>query len=1000
MNNIIPVKLITQSINASNYGSGVLISLLNEKYDLVLTCAHCLKGIESVENIELICNESYKYKIEVVEYFPKRYTGTGCNELDIGIIIINKVAVASEIYLHLKADEITNELFILGYPEILKQEDRLKAIKLKCKFQNESTSGNNIVVELDKSISETAATSEKERIDGFSGSPVYYNKNGVDTLVGLAKGVPITKDDSVAFDRVFIINIENALEYLRANGMIIYDVDYKNLKLNIKWIEDRNFKDYIDKKILIIGGSGAGKSSFINTFSKNGKLIDSSGDGQTTRTNIEYKFSLLEYKPRVQIEFLNKSKFIESRIETVKVELLEFAFRLLKKEDYNLKQELDLVIKRSMKDLKNVEKDNRYDEQLKSSISKFIDGWDDVNFSSTRTKREDIISLNLELLRILQEMDTNSSIKEIATENNRDKLRKILLMKKSFFDYREFDFIKSGELSFSKRIENLFIDEFSKFTINDLNFEENNNKIELLYGNIYELLIKELKEIYQIEGLKSNILFDSSNNNKQKISRALKVVDGESVTAFVNKVEIYDNFSNSYALIMERLKLKEVTLIDTCGLDHIETGEVPEKIVIDLFTNYNFDIKTIFYIKKLDSGKPTELEKIIPTIYSVHSNAVVYCVFSGIDIFYDEIENVILDWCDYEKRNSLPKSVKYLFNEGKIDIMEALERTKGKGVRSTRKNTIYSTLTKNLVPFCSIKNKENGFKFKENNLHYIEKIFKSIVLEEHLGLEVVPELVIESMESNQNFKISVENFIKDLFKESSIIDWTISNYGHGHYKTKNSNIDRISDKDEGELGYKGTYNDRWNYVFNKTYNDLVSYEAEKDNSFDKLLNIIKTECSADNLIGRIESAIIDYKDIFLGCPQYNTSVFMVTNSICKNCEIICFRKILLKMYNGGAYKYSIYEKPRNISDYIWLNEICNFEKGFNIIEEEIIAYFIKGLVNKLKNENIKKFDTLIQINPEIRRSYDKFLFEIKKSFLYEDFVVNLSKSVFEHLSKH
>lgn len=1003
MNNIIPVKLILRNDKGSNYGSAVLISLLNEKYDLILTCGHCLKGIESVENLEIRCDVFENSKIEVIDYYPKKNSDYHCKEfdnkeLDIGIVIISKVTSTHEAYIHLQSDEIIEDLFILGYPEILKQEDRFKAIKLKSKFKHESMDYNSTVVELEKSISETAATSEKERVYGFSGAPVFYNKNGADILVGLAKGVPITKDDSVAFDRVFIVNIKNALDYLRAKGLVIYSVDDRSFKLNIKWIEDNNFKDYTDKKILIIGGSGAGKSSFINMFSQSGKLIDSSGDGQTTRTNIKYNFLLLEPNPRVQIEFLSKDKFIENRIEMVKVELLEFAFRLLNKENYNLKQEIDVVIKTHMKNLKEIAKADSYDEELRDSISKFIKEWDDINSKNTRTKREDIISLNLELIRILKEINRDFNNSEILTENNKNKLRKMLLMKKSFFDYREFDFMQSEELPFSKKIEQLLDKEFFEFSIEDLNFKENDNKIECLYGKIYELLIPEIKETYAVRGLKSNIIFDPADTNKRMITRALKVVDGESITALVDKIEIYDNFSNEYTMIMDRLKLKGVTLIDTCGLDHIEIGEVPEKIIHDLFANYNFDIKTIFYIKKLDSGKPTELETIIPTIYSVHSNAVVYCIFSGIDIFYKGIENSILDWNYNEARNNLPKAVTYIFNEGKTDILEALEKTRGKGVRAVRKNSIYSILTKNLVPFCSIKSKENSVEFNQNNLYYIEKIFKSIVLEEHLGLEVIPSSLFEIMKSNQRYKNSVQNFLEDLFKEASIVDWTVSNLGHGHHKTKDSNIIKISDKNRGELGFKGTYNDHWNYVFNQSYNDLVSYEVEEDNSFDEILNIFKKECVTNNIIERIESAIIDFKDVFLGCEKYNSSVFKIENSICEHCEMDCFRKILLKMYESDVYDYSIYEKTKDISAHIWLNEICNFEKGFHIIEKDITDYFISKLIEKLKSENIRKFDTVIEINPEIKKSYERFLLEIKRGFLYKDSIRALSKDVFNHLS--
>ena len=62
--------------------------------------------------------------------------------------------------------------------------------------------------------------------------------------------------------------------------------------------------------LLLLGASGAGKSSFAKTFLLHSAYIDSTNDGQTTRSNIIYDLSLYEKEPSIEIKFLNKEDFI------------------------------------------------------------------------------------------------------------------------------------------------------------------------------------------------------------------------------------------------------------------------------------------------------------------------------------------------------------------------------------------------------------------------------------------------------------------------------------------------------------------------------------------------------------------------------------------------------------------------------------------------------------------------------------------------------------------
>lgn len=66
--------------------------------------------------------------------------------------------------------------------------------------------------------------------------------------------------------------------------------------------------------ILLVGKSGAGKSEFINSFAAHRDQIQASGEGQTTRTIVEYHFSINEPSPKVTVEYLSEDEFVEKQL--------------------------------------------------------------------------------------------------------------------------------------------------------------------------------------------------------------------------------------------------------------------------------------------------------------------------------------------------------------------------------------------------------------------------------------------------------------------------------------------------------------------------------------------------------------------------------------------------------------------------------------------------------------------------------------------------------------
>jgi len=168
-------------------------------------------------------------------------------------------------------------------------------------------------------------------MEGLSGAPVLTENN---RLLGINQSIPYFSNGENPFKIVNYMDINHIFDFLRENSCIVYSLIDNVLKL--KWIKTKNENNKKNISAMVIGGSGAGKSSFISQFIYDNEIIDSSGDGQTTRSDVIYNLSVRNNGRSAQVFFLNDSNG-ESKDENrsfplkcfnnIKLELIVFIFK-------------------------------------------------------------------------------------------------------------------------------------------------------------------------------------------------------------------------------------------------------------------------------------------------------------------------------------------------------------------------------------------------------------------------------------------------------------------------------------------------------------------------------------------------------------------------------------------------------------------------------------------------------------------------------------------------
>lgn len=880
-------------------------------------------------------------------------------------------------------DSNLTEIFIEGFPQVLQNDKVSSKLQMRGYYKSIFPENERIgIFQIKDDYHWYSNYKDLRLFQGFSGGAVYKSEGDANYIVGMNQSILNIDDGENPFKLLYYYKIRFILEYLRERGCIIFKKN-KDLSIKIRWIKDgckQNSKlnsEQNEINLLLLGSSGAGKSSFAKTFLLNANSIDSTNDGQTTRTNIIYSLEMNSKKSKMDVEFLTQKEFL-NKMEKLNYRnyLLKIASLITGNSELKTVEDYLRHFFASYPTYMKYVNDTRYsrDEKIEEyiTVGKNIEKMSEILTLPKNTEYEGDVLIYLEnILNKALEGRFN------YIEKNREEIDQVLKYVEGFFDVSEFDFLYkknySHEVNKVEDKEDKDSKEQGKVKKYFIKYYEDfhKNTIELLIANNFVR-----KNLYSME-----ISLNNPEENEELIPLCLQVKDGNSLTGLIDYVYIEDSISNDYAMILDDLNIKTLKLIDTYGLDHSNWDEGQTRILRDIvfelsegnLIHFNSDLAVI-YVKKLDSGKPTELKTILPEIFNVIPQSPVYCVFNGIDVFYgSNIEDVeVFDY--FNENQKLPKSIKYLMSEdGKRQIIDNIRG------RDDFIENLYQTLKNNIVSFCSNKNIiENYINIYDNNISEVNKLLLSICMKEYSSIEIIPDDFIKDVK-NGDYDDWINEITEKIFEESSKTDWT-----NLHYKTVRANSDRIKvdlgEKTIKKLGYNGTYDHQWNRLFHDGYVKAISKSGENS------ISSIERGEDKSNYYTAVDSCIKNMEYRFLGKPSELIYANKDEGSEENKGE---FRVLIEEMYkdsdkfgynpfepSGYGSKVNTVEKERE-----FLKVVCDFKKGYPVIKDEIVAYFRKCFVEQMEEENKAKSKNILRLNNDFYEELNilKYKFERKYS---------------------
>lgn len=978
---------------------------------------------------------------------------------------------------HVCQEEPNNRdiLYMEGYPGIMADDEVSQKVQLEGMAKNIFPENHKIgVYQIRDDYHWYNDFKDLKLMQGFSGSPVYTERENMSYLMGINQSIADTGGGENPFKLVYYLKIKYVLEYLRRCGCVLFRRDSQDT-YEIQWVYGAEQKTQAYKNnptFLLIGGSGAGKSSFAKDFAYNGKKLHTTNDGQTTRTNVIYEYSIFNQQSAAEIKFMNQEKFqdylqklngvkpilffyqrlfgLESGNDPkTKLEYLINSYYLLEYIKSNGKKKLSntllgsldriedilMVFQHSEAGVKDEELFGIYENVMEVLLSeipvkeiKFICDKNKIQkirercslkFEYERTVNQtepdeemkktifrDMIrkewpeadksflkSILMEYCTQTEEMkykdyqekcyehiknDYPGTLKGMERENAsvvqalasnmefRQDLFNLLFYAEGFFDIREFGFFLSIE-DIKKHICKL-IPVWTEYAEGgQKNTYRKDIEIESALKNLYKeahKLIRDglVRKLGINDNLSQRISLDLADQEEERLlTWCVQESNGKSLTGIVDYVKIEDRISDEYAMLLYDLNISKLRILDTYGLDHVEGEQKTRDVLHDIVYKYQEDIKLNFedifviYLKKLDSGRPDELRSILLCVWEVIPQTSVYCVFTGIDIFYGDLQGGFapVKWSKSNEKNC-PKSVRYLLShKGKEEITRNVIYSK------ERKEYLYLVLRNNLIPYCGRKDLvETNYSYYDNNYSYMRKLLSSIILKESNSLEIMD--VKETGKTLEGNKQVVEQLLDKLFERASVRIWNF------HHMTVKANYNRLTDrKNNRKLGFWRTYRHQWNQLFHEAYSYVIREESQE------LIGLFHKEKAA------VEATLANMETKFLGDSENLYKMNL------KNEDKNEFRLLLEEMYGyQEVYRTGNPFKSEYLKEYDWngtgqnagdqesrkrfLSDIVDFAKGFRripVIREKFIDLFIAVFVKQVDEDNHTKARNLVSLNP-------------------------------------
>lgn len=1071
---------------------------------LVFTCAHVLDnqrenfpsdGENIMDMVELGIYDDLGMLVEESDIREIRYhipQNAEDGMCDIALFLVqikSNIQITLETKIYQEALKNRELIYVEGYPKVMLNDDINQKIQLEGMYKELFPERSMVgMYQIKDDYHWYNDFQDLKLMEGFSGSPVYIEKNNEVYLLGMNQSVANIDKGENPFKIVYYLKMQYVLDCLRQSDCIIFRTN-RDGSMDIEWVLGQR-QDGEEINILMLGGSGAGKSSFTKTFAYHNSKLKITNDGQTTRSNVFYQFSLFPKKCKVKVSFFSKKDFVKKMeeqlavdkwlcflqeivgIEGARTDYTGYAFlkniyplfRWLRnpfaeRKNSNYKQFRNKVRKEA-KDIEMaisdllVEDSSGTESSVKERWQKIDDCYDstiaflwkyipvqywkycfDMNWWQLHTSDSGEKSTDADLRRIFELSKKDCSWKEYQEKigkhffdavsvgnNNSDKeffgkkfegLCRALLHIEGFFDSKEVEFLSFRERAeWEKIFEKDITEEDRKRLIytpakkNDGEEEDSDSdereteKIKMcivkrnmdkICKYLFETLYVCFKEFIKKQELEFDLTEALTPEEEELMEKCFQLTSKGSLTLFVRNIVVEDKISDQYAWIIRRLHIKKLNILDSCGLDHVKNNIDDVSKIRNILTEHEKanDVEklggksAIVYLKKLDSGKPDELRNILPAVVRAIPESPIYCVFTGIDIFYsqDSICLQDLNWSEQNLKN-VPKSVKYLLiddpsSDAKEKEQKLTEKADmlftGTGLSDIRKRNLYLVLKNNLIPFCgNMELLQGNSGFSENNKRFVDKLLASILIDEVGSMEIV----VLNEDDLKKSADDIEEIIRMIFEKA-----TIKNWRNIHHMIRRADYNRLSKKD-GQLGYYSYVANvrlEWHQLFSDAYRDVIA-----------------TEQITQAFIQKFESkdrAAIEAALMHMGEPYLfgNSSRFNQKEMRPDQTEL---RQALQDLIVNDLDKKENGQEPENrkitsdeIEKYLRRNTdfLKRYEESGN--KEKYVRIFMEALKKQVDEDNRKKCKGLIQLNEEFENALHNLglLFEMKyddKNLLY------------------
>ncbi len=999
-------KNIVKISTPESESTGVLLkcdyikSEYKKKYYIIVTNAHAINCdllTKDYRNISLLFyndngkvinrlfeeRRDYDNGYRIIDVFNNEHI----DELDVMAILIevcgnNCISLVDEYSVNSVANG-TN-ILVLGYPGILDEDNVNRMVKLNCIEstlfpQNENVNAYKIVDD----IHYYSDLDDKMILQGLSGAPVFGCIDNSYFLLGVNKAISIVDDGKNPFKQVYYLKIETILKFLYKNKVIVYKRN-DEYSFVIKWIYSENNDGNInnnkkDIKLILIGGSGSGKSSIVKSLAFNKKYIDSVGDGQTTRSTVFYKYSIGKERFSINVDlYKNYREFKNSSIRKIEKNKIFEIYKIFVSRDKQiyfsdyksfLMQLYDDINKWFNDNLIKYDTNEKYlypDKIIEESVlsnQNLVERWNKlkdnirtflIDKANNSLETKDSISFFDILCEAFEFYYTQGNAKTIfefdQNENRGKEIYNRLCKVEGFFDIEEIEEVLKKEKiydnNFASKYENIN-DVEKKEYLKKMNNKNSANSltfgkmIDNFYEYLYKVIIKTVENYLKEKHItisncsvkyddeeKRISIYNVNESVEELIKYCLKVDDGKSLTGMIKSVDVKDSISENYAYIFDELDISELLLVDTCGLDHLSSMD--DNYIEEYFGELYFAVKDrvdsidntgVIFVKKLDAGKPDELRRYLPILELKLGMAQQYLLLTGSDIRFGD---------------GFVAEDAFIGDEiNRIKIITQLKNVLDNVFSDKYKKNVFE---KNISLFCGKDDMVlSNYVFGISNYNSIYRLLASIRMDEKNSIEILD--IEEGIFDNFDF----ENFVCSVFENSSI---------HGKYdaygqsQTQSANTDRLAKIDRNKdktLGYWGYYNDQFYQLFSDGYDKTIKDFRQNKEIEEMLIQVLIS--SKESIFGKRD--ILKYIEYKYNVEEDNNGKE--------------FRKLLEKMYeNNFASKYKEskkYAKSDILNEFAYLyNPFENYDEG--VLKKDNRSTIIHGI--KFKTDEM--FDNMFNFS--------------------------------------